>query len=158
MPADLPNDVRAFLAHPNDCVMASLRPDGSPHTTATWYLLEPDGAILINMEHARRRLAWLAADPRIALTCVDPDNFYRHVSVSGTVVAMADDPDLVDIDRLSHHYTGGPYPRRNHRRVSVRIRIEAWHGWDRRPDDRADAPALPVLPWTPGASTGPGQI
>jgi PPOX class probable F420-dependent enzyme len=145
--AVIPDEVRAFLARPNHCVMASLRPDGSPHTTATWYALEPDGTILLNMEAGRRRLVWLEGDGRISLTCMDPDNFYRHVSLSGTVIAIHPDPDLHDIDRLSHHYTGAPYPRRRHRRVSVRLRVDSWHGWDRRPDDRVVSPPLPVMPW-----------
>lgn len=149
MTSSLPADVLAFLSRPNHCVMASLRADGSPHTTATWYGLDDDGTIVLNMEAGRRRLVWLENDPRIALTCIDPDNFYRHVSLTGTVVALEPDPDLRAIDRLSQHYTGAPYPRRAHRRVTVRIRIDSWHGWDRRPDDRIVSSPLPVLPWGP---------
>lgn len=143
----LPPDVAAFLARPNHCVMASLRTDGSPHTTATWYGLEPEGTIVLNMEAGRRRLTWLAADPRIALTCLDPANFYRHVSLTGSVIAIEPDPDLVLIDWLSQHYTGAPYPRRAHQRITVRMRIDTWHGWDRRPDDQVTAVPLPVMPW-----------
>jgi hypothetical protein len=49
--------------------------------------------------------------------------------VQGRVAELADDPDLVDIDRLSNHYGGGPYSNRTNRRVSARIEIERWHGW-----------------------------
>lgn len=51
------------------------------------------------------------------------------MSVQGRVAELADDPDLVDIDRLSNHYGGGPYSNRTNRRVSARIEIERWHGW-----------------------------
>jgi len=33
----VPPSVDALLRHPNAAVMASTRPDGSPHTVATWY-------------------------------------------------------------------------------------------------------------------------
>jgi len=51
------------------------------------------------------------------------------VSVQGRVVEMYDDPDLVDIDRLSNHYGAGAYSNRANRRVSALIEIERWHGW-----------------------------
>ena len=33
----LPPEVSAYLAEPHLAVGASLRPDGAPHTAATWY-------------------------------------------------------------------------------------------------------------------------
>lgn len=86
-------------------------------------------------------------DGRVALTMLDPDNFYRHVSIMGRVVDISDDPERVDIDRLSQRYVGMPYPRRKLPRVSIRIAIERWHGWDRSPNEPAggsDRERLPV--------------
>lgn len=39
----------------------------------------------------------------------DAANPYRSAQVQGTAT-LEDDPDGVLIDRLSHRYTGGPYP------------------------------------------------
>ena len=124
----LPDDVRELLAKPNPAVITSLRPDGQPVSVATWYLLQGD-RILVNMDEGRRRLEYLRNDPRVSLTALDEGNWYTHVSVQGRVVEMYDDPELTDIDRLSMHYRGSPYPTRDRRRVSARIRVESWHGW-----------------------------
>ncbi|MFH4410293.1 pyridoxamine 5'-phosphate oxidase family protein, partial [Acinetobacter baumannii] len=85
-------------------MIASARPDGQPVSVATWYLREPDGRILVNMDETRRRVAYLREDPRVTLTVLDGDNWYTHLSVQGRVVEWKDDPDLVDIDRLAKHY------------------------------------------------------
>jgi PPOX class probable F420-dependent enzyme len=127
--ASLPDHVAALVAKPNPAVIACIRPDGQPVSVATWYLLEGDGRILVNMDESRRRLAYLRADPRVSLTVLAADDWYTHVSIQGRVVEQADDPDLVDIDRLSKHYGFGPYRIRTNRRVSARIEIERWHGW-----------------------------
>jgi hypothetical protein len=42
---------------------------------------------------------------------------------------MREDPELTDIDRLSQHYRGRPYPNRERGRVSAWIQIDRWHGW-----------------------------
>ena len=110
-------------------MITSVRPDGQPVSVATWYLLEDDGRILVNMDESRRRLAYLREDPRVSLTVLAADDWYTHVSIQGRVVELADDPDLVDIDRLSKHYGGGEYPNRTKKRVSAWIEIEHWHGW-----------------------------
>jgi PPOX class probable F420-dependent enzyme len=124
----LPDEVRDLLAKPNPAVITSLRPDGQPVSVATWYLLDGD-RVLVNMDEGRKRLAYLRTDPRVSLTALDEADWYTHVSVQGRVVEFADDPDLVDIDRLSTHYTGRPYPTRDRRRVSAWIEVETWHGW-----------------------------
>ena len=124
----LPDDLRALLAKPNPAVVTTLRPDGQPVSVATWYLLEGD-RILVNMDEGRKRLEHLRSDPRISLTVLDEENWYTHVSVVGRVVETAQDEGLADIDRLSDHYRGQPYPTRDRARVSAWIEIERWHGW-----------------------------
>ncbi len=127
--APLPDEIRAILARPNPAVMATLAADGRPVTVATWYLLEDDGTVLLNLDAGRARLRHLRRDPRVSLTALAADDWYTHVSVQGEVVTIADDPDLVDIDRLARLYTGNPYPVRDRPRVSAHVRIDRWHGW-----------------------------
>ncbi len=124
----LPDELRALLAKPNPAVMATLGPDGNPVSVATWYLLEGD-RILVNLDSGRKRLDHLRRDPRVSLTVLDEANWYTHVSVQGRVVELVDDEGLVDIDRLSTHYGGKPYPTRDRGRVSAWIEIHRWHGW-----------------------------
>jgi PPOX class probable F420-dependent enzyme len=104
-----------------------LRPDGSPHTTATWYLWE-NGRVLVNMDESRKRLEHLRRDSRVSLTVLD-ENWYSHVSLLGRVVSLEDDEGLADIDRLSRHYRGREYPTRDRGRVSAWIEVERWHSW-----------------------------
>lgn len=127
--APLPPEVLEFLAGPNPAVVASLRPDGSPHTVPTWYDLEPDGLVLLNMDATRLRLSFIHRDPRISLTVLDAATWYTHVSLLGRIVRIEDDPDLVDIDRLARRYTGNPFRDREARRVSAWLESDRWHGW-----------------------------
>ena len=124
-----PPHILEFLHKPNPAVIASARPDGQPVSVATWYLLEDDGRILVNMDEGRRRLHYLRHDPRVSLTVLAEHDWGTHVSVQGTVADLSPDPDLAGIDRLSRHYTGQPYPTRNRGRVNGWITIESWHGW-----------------------------
>ena len=123
----LPEKLQTILANPGPAVMATLRADGAPITVATWYLWE-DGRVLVSLDARRKRLAHLRRDPRLSLTVLDED-WYRHVSLHGRAVRIADDPELADIDRISMHYRGRPYPNRERPRVSVWIEIETWFAW-----------------------------
>lgn len=118
----------AMLAKANPAVITTLRSDGQPVSTATWYLWD-NGRVLVNMDEARKRLQHMRNDPRVTLTVLDDDNWYTHVSLIGRVAELRDDEELADIDRLSQRYLGQPYPRRERRRVSAWIEIDRWHGW-----------------------------
>ena len=124
----VPPEVDEFLSRPNPAVVATLRPDGSPHTAATWYDWE-DGRVLLNMAETRLRLDFLRRDPRAALTVLDKGSWYRHVSLLGRVVSIEDDVDLADIDRLARRYTGRDYRSREQKRVSAWLEPDRWHGW-----------------------------
>ncbi|WP_326798688.1 PPOX class F420-dependent oxidoreductase [Streptomyces sp. NBC_01808] len=124
----LPADAVEMLRRPNPCVIATLRADGAPVSTATWYLWE-DGRVLVNMDEGRRRLQHLRADPRVTLTVLAEEGWYSHVSLIGRVAELLPDDGLTDIDRLARHYTGSPYPERGRERFSAWIDVERWHGW-----------------------------
>jgi len=127
--APFPDDVRKLLLKANPAVVSTLRSDGAPVSVATWYLLEDDDRVLLNMDHSRVRIGHLRRDPRVSLTVLDEDSWYTHVSLIGRVVEMADDEGLRDIDRLSRHYNGRPYPNRESPRVSAWVQVDRWHGW-----------------------------
>jgi PPOX class probable F420-dependent enzyme len=128
-PAPVPPDIEAFLREPNPAVVATLRPDGSPHSVATWYDWV-DGLILLNMDETRARLGHMRRDPRVSLTVLDKDDWYSHVSLRGVVDRLVDDPELADIDRLALRYQGNPFRNRAGKRVSAWMRVEHWHRWD----------------------------
>jgi PPOX class probable F420-dependent enzyme len=117
-----------MLARANPAVIATVRPDGHPVSVATWYLLDGDD-IVVNMAAGRRRLAYLRADPRVALTVLDERTWYSHVSIVGRVTALTDDRDFAGIDRQSLRYHGHPYPNHREPRVDARIGVDSWHAW-----------------------------
>ena len=124
----VPREIDEFLARPNPAVIATLQPDESPNTVATWYLWE-NGRVLVNMDEGRKRLGYLRRDPRVSLTVLGKDDWYHHVSLRGRVVSIEDDADFSDIDRLARRYTGQPYSNRDRGRVSAWIEVERWHAW-----------------------------
>jgi PPOX class probable F420-dependent enzyme len=125
----VPPLVDQILSAANAAVVASVRPDGSPHTAATWYLWE-GGRVLMSLDDSRLRLGYLRRNPAVALTVLDGESWYRHVSLLGTIEEMHPDEGLADIDRLAIRYTGERYPERDKPRTSAWMRVERWHGWD----------------------------
>jgi PPOX class probable F420-dependent enzyme len=128
-PAPIPPEIEEFLRKPNPAVVATIRPDGSPHSVATWYDLV-DGLILLNMAETRARLGHIRRDPRVSLTVLDEADWYTHVTLTGVIERLEDDPELADIDRLALRYYGKPFRNREAKRVSAWMRPERWYRWD----------------------------
>jgi PPOX class probable F420-dependent enzyme len=124
----LPEAAVAMLRKPNPAVITTLRPDGQPVATATWYLWD-DGRVLVNMDEGRKRLEHIRNDPRVALDVLDEGGWGTHVSIIGHIGEMREDTGLADIDRITGHYIGTPYPQRDRRRISAWIAVDGWHGW-----------------------------
>jgi PPOX class probable F420-dependent enzyme len=126
----LPPEVVEFLRQPNPAVVGSLRPDGSPHAAATWYALEEDSHVLLNMDESRHRLDFMRRDPRVTLTALGHEDWGRYVTLFGRIVRIEFDAGLADIDRLAIRYAGVPFRARDAQRYSAWMSVEAWYGWD----------------------------
>jgi len=125
----LPAEVEALLRKPNPAVVASIRQDGTPHAVATWYEWR-GGRILLSMDKSRARLRFIRANPAVAITVLDGDDWYRSVSLFGRVVELCDDEGLADIDALAQRYLATPYPDRAHPRVTAWVDIDRWSFWN----------------------------
>src|SRR5262245_55725450 len=130
--APVPDLALALLREPNPAVIAMVMPSGHPMSVATWYLVEDDGSVLVNMDAGRARMGWIEQHRHVSLTAMTDEEWYTHVSVRGPVVRWEYDEAkaLADIDRLSRHYTGHVFRKRAAKRVSAWFEITHWHGWD----------------------------
>ena len=125
----LPKSLEAFLKEPNPATIATVRSDGRPQCVPTWYEYD-GGQILVNMDAGRIRLKHMRANPNIAMSIMWHKHWYRHLSIAGRVVELYDDIDMRDLDRISIHYIGIPYKKRQQKRVSAKLVIDSWLAWD----------------------------
>ena len=124
----LPSEYDALLREPNAAVIGTVTPAGEPNTVATWYLWD-EGRLIVNMDGGRKRLAWMREDPHVSLTVLMED-WSKHISLRGRVTEfVGGEQGMDDIDRISRHYTGRPYPIRDRERVSAYIEVASWHAW-----------------------------
>lgn len=122
------SEVLALLARPNPAVVATVRKDGAPVSSAVWYLWA-DGEVLMAMGATSPRRRHLERDPRLTLTVLDDGSWYRQVTIHGEVVELADDVGYAAIDRLSLHYDGRPYGDHVHPHAFARVRVTDWNSF-----------------------------
>jgi PPOX class probable F420-dependent enzyme len=113
-----PDVRRAFdttsLAH-----LATVSPDGSPHTVPLWVATRGDHLVFLTGP-ASRKARNLRRDPRVALSLTTADDPYRPVIVRGRVVEwLEDDAAWEIVDEMAVKYTGRPYSRAEPRVVAV---------------------------------------
>ncbi|WP_025745967.1 PPOX class F420-dependent oxidoreductase [Kallotenue papyrolyticum] len=119
--------LRAFLEEPRFGVLATIDPDGLPHQSVIWYLLEDD-TILMNTARGRVKERNLRRDARASLCVADG---YRWVTLRGAV-ELIDDQTIAqaDIARLAYHYQTPEAAERNiarfrtQQRVTLRLHIQ----------------------------------
>ncbi len=106
-------DTRPLFEKPNFVHVATLLPDGSPHSVPVWARMEGE-RIAFFTQPSSRKARNLAADPRVAISVVDRDNPYAMGQVRGRVAeTLEGDEALEVIDRIAHDYTGRPFPMRS---------------------------------------------
>lgn len=123
--APLPPELARFLEAPRPAVVAVAGSAGRPVSAATWYLYE-NGEVLLSMDRDGPRHRHLLADPRYSLTVLG-DDWYTQLTVLGRVRELRHDTSRTDIDRISHHYLGEPYPSTGEPGVTAVAGIDRWH-------------------------------
>jgi PPOX class probable F420-dependent enzyme len=121
-----PDDVRALAAGPNNAHVATLMPDGSPHSVPVWIDVEGDRIAFLTSPSSRKARN-IARDPRVAISVTERDQPFTMAAVRGRVVERVEgDAGWAIIDRISEKYVGGPYPLREDRVVFLVEPERAW--------------------------------
>jgi PPOX class probable F420-dependent enzyme len=112
-------DVRRVLDGASIAHLATILPDGSPHTTPVYVGTHGDRVVLFTGPE-KRKARNLRRDPRMALSIAPADNPFTPVVVRGRVVEWIEGDQAWDIiDRLVTKYTDQPYPRGEERVVAL---------------------------------------
>ena len=104
MAVSYPDHIKDLLGAPGIAHMATLGPDGAPHSSPVWYEWTGED-LLISHTKNRQKYRNLQRDPRFALSILDPNDAYRFVEIRGTA-EITDDPDAALIHRLAKKYLG----------------------------------------------------
>lgn len=99
--------------------LASVLPDGAPHTVPVWIGTYGDHIVFLTGPESRKARN-LRRDPRVALSLTPPDNPFQPVIVRGRVVEWLEgDAAWAIVDQLAAKYIGRPYSRGEERVVAV---------------------------------------
>jgi PPOX class probable F420-dependent enzyme len=111
----LPDDVRPLFEGANIAHLATIMPDGSPHSAPLWVDVEAD-RIVFFASPGSRNARNLERDPRLCISITDANQPFTMAQVRGQVVARKeDDAAWRTIDRISRKYTGQPHDVRTDR-------------------------------------------
>jgi len=112
-------DVRRVLDGTSLGHLATVLPDGSPHTTPVFVGTHDDQLIFFTGPRSRKARN-LRRDPRVALSLAPADNPFQPVIIRGRVTEWLEgDTAWEIIDQIATKYTGQPYTRDKERIVAV---------------------------------------
>ena len=126
----LTDDLRTLLDGTHIGHVATVGPDGAPHSVPVWVGTDGDHVVFLTGPHSVKARN-LDHDGRLALSLVDAQNPFRMAYLRGHVAErVTGDAAWAIIDRISTKYVGAPYPREEERvvyRVAVdRARAQAF--------------------------------
>ena len=105
--------IRELLEGRNYGHLATILPDGSPHSVPVWVGLEGDRVAFFTQSQSRKARN-LEREPRVAISITDQGNPYRSAWIRGRVAETAEgDEALAVIDRIAQRYTGQDFPMRS---------------------------------------------
>jgi PPOX class probable F420-dependent enzyme len=106
--------------------VATLRQDGTPHTSLVW--VDTDGEnVVFNTKTTRAKGRQLARDPRISIAVFDPADPYRYFEVEGAAELELDGA-ADHMHELSRKYTGEDWSDVTDR-VIVKVKPERVFGY-----------------------------
>ncbi|WP_233563035.1 PPOX class F420-dependent oxidoreductase [Micromonospora musae] len=112
-------DVRRVLDSTPIAHLASVLPDGAPHSVPVWIGTHGEHIVILTGPGSRKARN-LRRDPRVALSLTPADNPAQPIIVRGRVIEWLEgDAGWTVIDQLATKYIGQPYSRSEERVVAV---------------------------------------
>jgi PPOX class probable F420-dependent enzyme len=109
-------EIRELFERPNFVHVATVMPDGGPHTVAVWAGVVEDDRVAFFSQPQSLKVRNLERDGRVAMSVVDHDEPYKTAYLRGHLVQTRDgDAALEVMDVFSVRHTGKPFPYRQGR-------------------------------------------
>lgn len=116
----LSDEIKKLVDQPNFAHLATLMPDGSPHSAPVWIAHE-NHHLLICTEATSLKGKNTEHDPRVAISILDFRDPYTEAQMRGRVIERRPDPQLRFYDRMSLKYIGKPWPYRDEKSPIVLV-------------------------------------
>lgn len=111
--------VRAAVESTSIAHLATVLPDGSPHSIPLWVSTLDDKIIFLTGPTSQKAVN-LRRDPRVALSLAPVDNPYEPIIIRGRVVDwIAGAEGWALVDQIALKYIGQPYSRDLDRVIGV---------------------------------------
>ena len=105
---ELPASHADLLDRPLFAHLATVAPDGSPHSSVMWFVW--DGEVLrFTHTSTRQKFKNLQNEPRVAISIHDPENPYRSLEVRGAVVDTVPDDEVASFYKSLQKRYGQDY-------------------------------------------------
>ena len=135
-----PAEQREYLASSHTIVFTTLDRHGYPHSVAMWYLVDPDGSVLMTTFRKSQKVKNATRDPRCALL-VESGRSYPELKgllIRGRVIIEDDVERVLDaLERVNVKYHQGPGGNlrealrgQAEKRVLLRVAPERIASWD----------------------------
>ena len=135
-----PAEQREFLATALTMTLASVDRHGYPHLVAMWFVVDPDGTVLMTTYAKSQKAVNLCRDPRCTLL-VERGTRYdqlQGVMIRGRATLDQDVERTLDILTRIHTKHGGEQPEglrdilraQARKRIAVRVTPERISSWD----------------------------
>lgn len=122
----LPDEVRTLIESASPAHLATLLPDGAPHSVPLWVGLE-DERIAFLTAPGSRKARNVERDPRVSISLTHADNPNAMAQIRGRATERVNgDRAWTIIDRIFLKYIGQPYPERTDRVVFLVTPDRAW--------------------------------
>lgn len=106
MSISIPNSHLDLLTKPIHGILTTIMPDGQPQSSLVW--CDFDGEYpCVNTTLERQKGKNLAANPKVNLLIVDPDDTGRYLEIRGQVELVTDGA-LAHLDQITRQYTQHP--------------------------------------------------
>src|SRR5438552_4416423 len=137
-----PEERQAYLRDSHTIILSTLDRQGYPHSVAMWYVVDPDGTVLMTTFAKSQKALNLRRDPRCSLL-VESGRKYKDLKgllVRGRATLEADTERVLDLlERVHEKYNRGPAAglrdamrHQASKRVLIRVRPERVSSWDHR--------------------------
>ena len=93
-----------LVEQPIVATLATITPDGKPHTTVIWRFFDGSHFLFITSRHLQKAKN-IEANPQVSLMVIDPQNSGRYLEVRGVVEEITETGALDQLDQMTNFYT-----------------------------------------------------